>query len=182
MSTSVTLLHPLNVQIAEFLEDEHDLQFKVEFPAPEFCTACGAIGQSIRFSKKLTKYVDLPIRGKRTVLWGMRRRYKCKSCSKVFSPALLDIDEKHRMTKRCHAHIIKQAMTTTNSAVARDLGLDESVVRRVLRDYCAAKAMQGMLAYPGCEQRGSHHHNNTAEGVAAMAYDYADAMLAMRTK
>ncbi|MCE1085026.1 transposase family protein, partial [Pseudomonas asiatica] len=121
----------------EFLEDEHDLQFKVEFPAPEFCTACGAIGQSIRFSKKLTKYVDLPIRGKRTVLWGMRRRYRCKTCGKVFSPALLDFDEKHRMTKRCHAYVIKHAMTSTNSAVARDLGVDESVVRRALRDYCA---------------------------------------------
>jgi len=51
-----------------------------------------------------------------------------------------------------------------------------------LRDYFAAKAMQGMLAYPGCEQRGSHHNNNTADGVAAMAYDYADAMISMRTK
>ncbi|MGV0194531.1 transposase family protein [Pseudomonas aeruginosa] len=65
----------------------------MSFRLPEFCTACGAIGQSIRFSKKLTKYVDLPIRGKRTVLWGMRRRYKCKTCDKVFSPALLDFDE-----------------------------------------------------------------------------------------
>jgi transposase len=133
----LSLLHPLSLQIVEFLEDDHDLQFKVEFPVPEFCTACGAIGQSIRFSKKLTKYVDLPIRGKRTVLWGMRRRYKCKTCSKVFSPALLDFDEKHRMTKRCHAYVIKHAMTSTNSAVARDLGVDESVVRRALRDYCA---------------------------------------------
>lgn len=137
MAAPISLLHPLNLQIVEFLEDEHDLQFKVEFPAPEFCTACGAIGQSIRFSKKLTKYVDLPIRGKRTVLWGMRRRYKCKTCNKVFSPALLDFDEKHRMTKRCHAYVIKHAMTSTNSAVARDLGVDESVVRRALRDYCA---------------------------------------------
>lgn len=55
MAAPISLLHPLNLQIVEFLEDEHDLQFKVEFPAPEFCTACGAVGQSIRFSKKLTK-------------------------------------------------------------------------------------------------------------------------------
>lgn len=49
-----------------------------------------------------------------------------------------------------------------------------------LRDYFAATAMQGMLAYPGCEQRGSHHNNNTPSGVAAMAYRYADAMLKVR--
>lgn len=51
-----------------------------------------------------------------------------------------------------------------------------------LRDYFAAKAMQGMLAYPGDEVRGSHHNNNDAEGVAQMSYAYADAMLAERAK
>ncbi|ARK86083.1 hypothetical protein [Burkholderia pseudomallei] len=49
-----------------------------------------------------------------------------------------------------------------------------------LRDYFAAKAMAGMLAYPGCESRGSHHNNNTPDGVATMAYEYADAMLRAR--
>ena len=51
-----------------------------------------------------------------------------------------------------------------------------------LRDYFAAKAMQGMLAYPGCDSRGSHHNNNTPQGVAIMAYAYADAMIAERDK
>lgn len=51
-----------------------------------------------------------------------------------------------------------------------------------LRDYFAAKAMQGMLAYPGCESRGSHHNNNDPCGVAEMAYGYADAMIAARYK
>ncbi|HHT8992811.1 TPA: hypothetical protein ACT5B2_003856 [Burkholderia cenocepacia] len=49
-----------------------------------------------------------------------------------------------------------------------------------LRDYFAAKALAGMLAYPGCESRGSHHNNNTPDGVATMAYEYADAMLRAR--
>lgn len=46
-----------------------------------------------------------------------------------------------------------------------------------LRDYFAAKAMQGMLAYPGGEGFGSHHSNNTFEGVASLACAYADALL-----
>lgn len=49
-----------------------------------------------------------------------------------------------------------------------------------LRDYFAAKAMQGMLAYPGDESWGSHHNNNTADGVAKMAFWYSDAMIAAR--
>ena len=51
-----------------------------------------------------------------------------------------------------------------------------------LRDYFAAKAMQGMLAYPGDEQRGSHHNNNDYDGVSSMAYAYAEAMLEARNK
>lgn len=51
-----------------------------------------------------------------------------------------------------------------------------------LRDYFAAKAMQGMLAYPGDDSMGSHHNNNDAKGVAKVAYQYADAMLAERAK
>ena len=52
----------------------------------------------------------------------------------------------------------------------------------LIRDYFAAKAMQGMLAYPGDEQRGSHHNNNDYDGVSSMAYAYADAMLEARNK
>lgn len=49
-----------------------------------------------------------------------------------------------------------------------------------LRDYFATEALGGMLAYSGCVSRGSHHNNNTPDGVAAMAYEYADAMLRAR--
>lgn len=50
------------------------------------------------------------------------------------------------------------------------------------RDQFACAAMQGMLAYPGDQQRGSHHNNNDYAGVAEMAYAYADAMLKERAK
>lgn len=49
-----------------------------------------------------------------------------------------------------------------------------------LRDYFAAKAMQGMLAYPGDTMRGSWHNNSAPHEVASAAYEYADAMLAGR--
>lgn len=49
-----------------------------------------------------------------------------------------------------------------------------------MRDYFAAKAMQGMRAYPGCASMGSHHNNNSFDGVADLAYVYADAMIKAR--
>lgn len=44
-----------------------------------------------------------------------------------------------------------------------------------LRDYFAAKAMQGQLAYGKC-------NDMSTDGVAAFAYAYADAMLAARSR
>jgi len=58
--------------------------------------------------------------------------------------------------------------------------LNEAPQGMTLRDWFAGKAMAGMLAYPGCESCGSHHNNNTPDGVAEMAYEYADAMLRAR--
>lgn len=61
-------------------------------------------------------------------------------------------------------------------------GVVEAYKGMTLRDYFAAKAMQGMLAYPGDTTMGSHHNNNDAKGVAKVAYQYADAMLDERAK
>ena len=50
-----------------------------------------------------------------------------------------------------------------------------------LRDYFAAKVMQGCLAYSHVSpQWGNYHENSSVDGVAEMAYRYADAMLRVR--
>lgn len=52
-----------------------------------------------------------------------------------------------------------------------------------LRDYFAAKAMQGCLAYSHCNPNtGNYHENSNPEYVATTAYCYANAMLAARNK
>lgn len=50
-----------------------------------------------------------------------------------------------------------------------------------LRDYFAAKALQGMLSYPGNDQWGDYA--KMGFGLAAeTAYNYADAMIEARAK
>lgn len=50
-----------------------------------------------------------------------------------------------------------------------------------LRDYFAAKAMQGMLAYStNNEMSGNWSNNASSETVAKGAYEYADAMMKAR--
>lgn len=92
----------------DFQEDEHDYQFKVEYPEPTCCHACGAVSDIIRFNKKLVKYRDVPMHRKRVTLWVVTRRYQCKSCKGTFTPAIPEMAEAHRMTKRCYQYIIKR--------------------------------------------------------------------------
>jgi hypothetical protein len=52
-----------------------------------------------------------------------------------------------------------------------------------LRDYFAAKALQGCLAYSHVNpQCGNYQENCTEDGVAVAAYRYADAMMKARVK
>ncbi|HEX6939880.1 MAG TPA: hypothetical protein VF158_10750 [Longimicrobiales bacterium] len=67
-------------------------------------------------------------------------------------------------------------MTTRNSGPA----FPQPIAGMTLRDWFAAHALAGMLAYPGDCSHGSWHTNASAQDVAASAYDYADAMLAER--
>jgi hypothetical protein len=51
-----------------------------------------------------------------------------------------------------------------------------------LRDYFAAKALGGMLAYSQNDRDGNWANNCPKSCVAEAAYEYADAMLAARSK
>lgn len=60
---------------------------------------------------------------------------------------------------------------------AQELG-NRPASEMTYRQAIVLAAMQGMLAYPGDAQRGSHHNNNTFDGVAEIAGAYANAILA----
>jgi hypothetical protein len=62
------------------------------------------------------------------------------------------------------------------------IGWLDDMIRKSQRDEFAAKAMQGCLAYSHVNpQWGNYHENSSVDGVAEMAYRYADAMLKART-
>lgn len=71
-----------------------------------------------------------------------------------------------------------QQMTVNNGRV--DFPYEYGVGGMTLRDYFAAKALSGMLAYPGNEITGNCHNNATPEQVAERAYWFADAMISAR--
>ncbi|MDF0729118.1 ISL3 family transposase [Pseudomonas entomophila] len=140
MNAPTSLLHPLRAQVLSFEEDEHDYHFQVEYPDPPACHTCGTVGQLVRFGKKQVKYRDVPMHGKRVSLWAVQRRFQCKSCDSTFTPKFHEMAEDHRMTRRCYDFIVKRSLANTNASVAHEVGVDESVVRAVIKAYCEVQA------------------------------------------
>lgn len=140
MNAPTSLLHPLRAQVLSFEEDEHDYHFQVEYPDPPACHTCGTVGQLVRFGKKQVKYRDVPMHGKRVSLWAVQRRFQCKSCESTFTPRFHEMAEDHRMTRRCYDFIVKRSLANTNASVAHEVGVDESVVRSVIKAYCEVQA------------------------------------------
>lgn len=81
-------------------------------------------------TKKVT-YADVPIRGNPTKLEATVRRYRCQGCERTFMQPLGGVHASLMMTERCEGFIARRALTATNAAVAREVGLDEKTVRRV---------------------------------------------------
>ncbi len=133
------ILHPLKAKIVGFHEEENEYSFQVEYPDPVICPNCGVYGEVVRFGKKEMKLRDLPLHGRWVTLWLIRRRFLCRACNGTFSPALPEMAEGHRMTKRLSDYIIKAAVGRTNSDVGREVGVDEAIIRKLFRDHAEAQ-------------------------------------------
>jgi transposase len=134
-----TLLHPLKATVVGFHEEENEYSFQVEYPDPEVCPNCGTCGEVVRFGKKQVKFRDLPLHGRWVTLWLVRRRFMCRACNTTFSPALPEMAESNRMTRRLADYIIKATVGRTNSDVGREVGVNESVIRTLFRDHFEAQ-------------------------------------------
>lgn len=112
-------------KVLDYKSSDEEMHFKVEAPEPIACEECGVQGEFVRFCKQDLTYRDLPIHGKRVILWVVRRRYSCKACQKTFRPRLIRMVEGYRMTRRLHTFIEKEALRHPYSFVAQQTGLDE---------------------------------------------------------
>jgi len=111
---------------AEVLQGAY-LHEPIACPRPE----CDAPRVFHRHGTKTVMYADSPIRGEPVKLEATVRRYQCQGCNATFLQPLGGVHSTLMMTERCEAFIAKRALTTTNAAVAREVGLDEKTVRRV---------------------------------------------------
>lgn len=80
------------------------------------------------------EFRDIP-HGEPTVLKLRRDRFKCSSCGHTWMAKIPSFDDGRLMTKRLRQFIVKRCLKDTNYSVADDVGLDESTVRAVFKDF-----------------------------------------------
>ncbi len=131
----------LNLQgynIVDQKQTDIDYLFKVEVTPPLKCQIEGCKGTVlVRYGMKPQLYRDLPMHGKRVGIEVFRKRYQCKTCGKTFFENLHGMDEKRFMTKRLVEYIETQSLKRTFVSIADDVGILESTVRSVFKDYIA---------------------------------------------
>src|ERR1700730_17022624 len=99
------------------------------------CPKCGALGTLGRHGLKSATFRDAPVHGKQTTVVVGRQRYRCKACGATSLQPLPDVDERHRMLRRCLDHIHRQCVRQPFSQIAKDIGIDEKTVRLVASEH-----------------------------------------------
>lgn len=144
------ILHLPEYHVLGTKMEEHDLHYQVEAPEPLACEECGVESEFVRFGKRDVAYRDLPIHGKRVTLWVVRRRYTCRACGRTFRPALPEMVDDHRMTRRLYNHVEKEAFNHPYAYVADTTGLDEKTVREIFKKKAEFLAAWHRFETPRC--------------------------------
>ena len=133
MTRNILNLSSYNVTYVH--EDEHDYQISADsIHAPVACSNCQS-HNLIGFGRREQLINDLPIHGKRVGIYVNARRMKCRSCNKTFTEELPDINTGHKMTQRLVKWIGEQSINRTFISVAEEVGIAESTVRTIFRNY-----------------------------------------------
>lgn len=124
--------HNLDVQ-----EYDHLYNITVEMVTrASICPVCEASVQ--QFGTRSRTFFDLPIHGKQVRLVARRRRYRCKNTEQkhTFLDPLIDMDEHHAATLRFIRYIEHHALMFDRSfsGLARDLGVSENFIRKVVME------------------------------------------------
>ncbi|KGC96356.1 transposase family protein [Burkholderia pseudomallei] len=121
--------------VLEVEHDDHSYHVNVEVAQPPtHCQHCNS-DRLVGFGRREQLVRDLPMHGKRAGMYVGTRRMQCRTCSKTFSEALPAVDEKRAITRRLVDWIGRQSIKRTFASIAEEVGIVESTVRSVFREY-----------------------------------------------
>jgi transposase len=118
------------------VDERYDIEARYDVVA-DACPKCGVVGRFVSHGPKVTKYVDTPVDGKKTVIHVAVKRFKCRACGETFLQGLPDMAQDKRMTSRCYNLIAVQSLIRPTTHIARDFGVDEKTCRNIRREHIA---------------------------------------------
>lgn len=121
------------------LEDRNGEYYVTAQPstANHVCPKCGSTNL-YNFGRRKELVMDLPMHGRRVGIRASRRRFRCRECSLTFVEALPFVDSKHRATTRLVEWIAQQSLSRTFASVADEIGVGETMVKRIFDEHVAA--------------------------------------------
>jgi transposase len=124
-------------EILDVKENQGDYLITARYiPGPAACPVCKRKMARLQlFGTKQRRIIDLPIHAKHVGILVRYQRYRCKECGHTFMQALPDVHEERDMTRRLLAYIEQETLRRTFVNVADDVGMGESSIRSIFRDY-----------------------------------------------
>lgn len=123
-------LPDITVQSSKETPTSYEILVRVSTPAPACC-----LTPPVRNGSKRTCYRDLPMHGRHVLLLVDRQRYLCKECGKTKYQVIPGMSEANMMTARLVEYIERRGLETNFSGLGRELGADESIIRRIFHRY-----------------------------------------------
>lgn len=100
---------------------------------PEACIYCGVVGRLHLNSPKgaRVRYADAPLHGRPVSIAVLFQSYECQDCGQSFKQPLPHMEPGRFMTQRCADIIAEWTVMWTMAEIARQVNLDEAVVRAI---------------------------------------------------
>lgn len=105
--------------------------------AVDRCGRCGHDGLYAHGARPQA-YADVPHHGKVAAIHIDRKRVRCRACGAVTLQPLPDMAEAHMMTRRLVERVERDGLRQTFIDVARETGIHERTVRRIVADHIRA--------------------------------------------
>lgn len=137
-----------NVNVIGSSQDDDNIQIKAETQeGRNSCPHCFS-GLVVKFGVKPEIIMDTPVHGKRCGIHLQRRRMRCNACNKTFMESIIWKDKKRQMTNRLIAYIERECLGRPFTALADEIGVDESTIRQVFSDYASRVEKQHRFEMP----------------------------------
>ena len=102
----------------------------------------------VGFGRRHQKVKDLPVDGKPVTIDIDTRRFRCRQCGRTSYEQLPDVDDRRAMTTRLVNWIGPQAAKRAFTQIAEEVGVTETTIRAIFKDYLSNLEMRALGRAP----------------------------------